>query len=266
MSIIGRPTGYFNLHESNSHVGSFFSRKDLSEILGIDDEKLNFLNFDDNCYIDEHTIQKSWYDNCFDGCINRVGSSKISFDEIVLKKIIGLTYKDSIIETQVSFGRKKVDFLVTVNRIKKAIEYFGPTHFIATKYSSDVKSPFDRKNEVEDYFGCECIIWPFWIQKCTNNVITIFDRSVVGYGAFWNSNILYSNFESVITEEIIIKLNEQFNCYRNGYGYFFDENGYERIKPRHPILNKIKSGKENMGKILPNGCKNSELWIPDYLK
>ena len=92
-----------------------------------------------------------------------------------------------------------------------------------------------------------------------------------GYGALWSTKVHFGEFYFHNSFEIIIEITNQFNAAPDGnYGYFYDENGYDRIKPEHPIVKSILGGKikDGINKLLPNGIDDGEIikWLPEKLK
>ena len=61
MAILGRAQGVFDLSNSDLSVGSFLSKKDIKQFLGVDDSDLDILKFksiDGIEVIDERKVQK----------------------------------------------------------------------------------------------------------------------------------------------------------------------------------------------------------------
>ena len=46
MGILGKPTGIFDLKNSDKYVGSYISRDDIKEILNVTDEDLQTIKFE----------------------------------------------------------------------------------------------------------------------------------------------------------------------------------------------------------------------------
>src|SRR4051812_44840910 len=120
MPVLGPPQGLFSVHDSDHFVGSMFMKGDIIEILGISENDLKHLPFKSYMgveTIDERELQRYWYSGSIPNApLSRVGSAKISFDEIVLIKLIEITYPNATIESQVPWGRKRIDLRVTVGR------------------------------------------------------------------------------------------------------------------------------------------------------
>lgn len=255
--------GTFNLNNSDYYIGSYYSENDLKIILNTDDFGLSKLNFI-NGLIDENEVHKAFYNNRILNCYpNRINNAKISFDEYIIIALIKKVYPNAIIEQQIKFGRKKIDLLVTINGVKKFIEFCGPSHFILSNYGVP-KNILDRKYEIEKEFNIECIIFPYWIQKCESTIKSIFEKDVKGFGCIWSSNVHYGNFYYDDSANTIDIINKQFNCDRNGYGYFY-VNSFNRNNFEHPIINKIINNKKDINILLPNGFKDKEKWLPECL-
>ena len=244
--MVGKPCGIFDLEKSDNFCGSFIKKKDVEKIFG--NSNFDFKTLNEEEVVDEKILQKKWYES----------NSKISLDEIILKNIIELTYPNAIINQQIRIGRFLMDLYVQIEEKKFFIEFDGPSHFMITKYG-EPKNIFIKKEKIEDITGIQVINWPFWIQKCSSNIKAIVEKSE-GFGALWNCDIFFSQF--IFDADFIVKLNEQFNCYKNGYGYFYEEWKGERNKPEHFILEKIRNGEKNENILLPIGYRNKEMWLP----
>lgn len=148
----------------------------------------------------------------------------------------------------------------------KLIEFHGPYHFVKTKYGEPT-NPFTRKENAENCFGSEYIVWPYWIPRCYRNVRAIFEENTFGIGAIWSANIHFGEFFFTNSAEIIHKISFRFKTYRNnGYGYFY-ETGIEGIvKPEHPILAEIQNGYRTKDILLPKGYGDKSVWLPEKIK
>lgn len=268
MGFLGKPQGCFNLHDSDNFIGSYISDHDLAKILDVtlkDLSEIDFLNIYGGLYIDEHLAQMAWYKNKINNAPpHRINGGKCSLDELVLKKIVNNTYHDAIIEHQLIWGRKKIDFKITVHGVSKLIEFHGPYHFVKTKFGCP-EYPFLRKQQAEDYFGIEYVIWPYWIPRCISNIRTIFEEDVSGIGAIWSANVHFSHFYFKNSAEIISIISSKFKAIRNdSYGYFY-ESGYRYNKPEHPIITEIKNGVATKDILLPKGFQNESAWLPSAI-
>lgn len=266
MGFLGKPQGFFSLHNSDNSIGSYISAHDLASIFDVSIEDLsaiNFVNIDGNLWIDERSAQLAWYNRKVKNAPPvRINGAKCSLDELILKKIIQKTYKDdAIVEHQVAWGRKKIDFRITIHGISKIIEFHGPHHFVKSQYGNP-ENPFIRKKQAENFFGIEYIIWPYWIPRCHCNIQSLFDDDISGIGAIWSANVFFSEFYFQNSAEIISIISTRFKSSRNhSYGYFYEVgDGYN--KPEHPIVTKIKNGIEPKDILLPSGYKNETAWLP----
>ena len=270
MSILGKSTGIFLLDSSDKCVGSYLSKPDVMEILGVSDMALNNLKWkrvDGLEVIDERDLQKAWYASQIAGApAPRVGRSKRSLDEIILSRIIVRTYPDAIVEPQVAWGRKSLDFRVTVSGISKIIEFHGPSHFTSTAYSSIPEDPRIRGKKAEDDFGIEYIGWPYWIQRCAANVRAIFDPAARGLGVLWSTKILFGSFVFQNSADVIKELTLRFRADRGGFGYFYGPHTEGRNNPEHPVVEKISSKLQSASAIIPRGATREEEWLPYRLK
>jgi hypothetical protein len=109
--------------------------------------------------------------------------------------------------------------------------------------------------------------WAYWIQRCTSNVKALFEPQIVGYGVLWNTEIHFGDFIFDNSAEIIEVITKRFNAVDNsGYGYFYGSNTRDRNNSEHPIIEKIKSGKERIERVLPRGYTDRNYWLPEKLK
>ena len=113
MAILGRPQGVFELNNSDKSIGSFFTKDDIKEFLGVNDSDVDFLKFkvvDGFEVIDERKIQKAWYG----GEINNAPPVECSsLDEFILISIIREALPNCEIERQIRIKRFKMDFKIT---------------------------------------------------------------------------------------------------------------------------------------------------------
>lgn len=264
---LGKASGIFKLTNSNKHVGSYLIKEDIALILGISEDDLNNIEFKENNnfkVINEKSLMKIWYDNRIR---NTVVPAKTSFDELLLKKLIQITYPESIILAQQKIGRYSMDLLVELNGIKKYIEFDSPYHFSISRYGLPRRHPFYKKKIIEDKTGIEVINWPYWIQRCESNVRSIFEKDINGYGAIWSSTVHFGDFVFEDSADVIIKMSSRFNAWgKDGACNYYEENSKGRIKPEHPILNKIIKNKEKIDKIIPKGYNDIELWVPKKIR
>lgn len=271
MGILGRPQGLFELHDSDACVGSMLSKSDVCEILGLTDADIHsvpFKNWNGIAAIDERELQKLWYSNAIPNSPPaKIGNANVSLDEMILVKLIEIAYPNAIIEHQVPWGRKRVDLRVTVGSVSKLIEFHGPGHFAPSRYNPNPEHPSIRKSEAENHFGIECVIWPYWIQRCIANVRAIFDNSINGLGVLWSTNVHFGSFVFPDAAQAIEAINARFRATRNGSsGYFYGPETEGRNNPEHPIIRQIQQGNKSLEVLLPRGYQNIEQWMPPCLR
>lgn len=271
MSFLGKATGYFNLEKSDIFIGSFFTIEDTLEILEINEtevpeiriylERLKVLK---NGYVDETILYKyfTFLKTIFS---KKPHVNRTSLDEYILIAIIRREFPDMEIEQQPRvLGNKHSDLLLTYKGKKVYVEFDGPGHFISNKYLED---PFIRSKQIEDETGIEVVRWPYWIQRCAQNVKVIFDPSQKGYGSLWSCNAHFGDFTIDSAPVIIKRMTDRFNAVRdNGIGYFYEANKFEREQPEHPIIRKILKGKESRNLLIPNKAEDVNFWLPQCLQ
>lgn len=268
MAILGRPEGIFDLNDSDKFVGSYLTKSDVKEILNISNNDLTSVEFkiiDGNEVIDERQIQKLWYDNKIP---NAIAVDKSSLDELLLIAIIKRTYPNIQIERQISVKRFSMDLKLTLDGYSPIfIEFDGPSHFTISRYGPPKHEPFRKKKMVEDATGFEVLNWAYWIQRCSSNVKAIFDNTIKGYGVLWSTEVHFGMFVFENSADIIDSITKRFNAVdENGYGYFYGGHTRERNNPEHPIIEKIKAGKENVELIIPKGQQDRNYWLPEKLR
>lgn len=268
MAWIGGAQGIFRLHQSDAWCGSLISVEDAAEILGVRAPDLSNIPqrvVDGVAYIVELDLHKGWSNGrvLASPYLPKIGNAKVSLDEIILMRLVKLTLPSATIEQQVPFGRKRVDLRVVWNGMTKLIEFVGPSHFVPGQYSRKLVSPVERKKAVEDALGDECVIWPFWIQRCARNVSTVFDNSKAGLAAVWSTRAFFGDFEYQNSAAIVEELTSRFNAFASdGIGYMYG-NSKTPNKPVHPILAKIAVGKESIDRLIPRGSiKVQQWWLP----
>jgi len=268
MAILGRPEGILDLNDSDKFVGSYLTKSDVKEILNISDSDLisvTFKNIDGNEVIDERQIQKLWYDNKIP---NAIPVEKSSLDELLFIALIKRTYPNIQIERQISVKRFSMDLKLSLEgKPPIFIEFDGPSHFALSRYGPPKHEPFRKKKIVEDATGIEVVNWAYWIQRCSSNVKALFDNSINGYGVLWSTEIHFGMFVFENSAEIIEIITKRFNAIdESGFGYFYGGQTRERNNPEHPIIEKIKSGKADVGLIIPKGSSDRNFWLPEKLK
>jgi hypothetical protein len=161
MAWIGKSQGIFRLHDSDAFCGSYISIEDTAEILGVSTQSLNNLpqkSIQNEIFLSELDIYKAWGSGKItDAPPSRIGNATRSFDELIVVKLLELTLPGCIIDTQVQFGRKYADIRVAYCGQTIFIEFVGPSHFIP-QHQRPLTSPLERKKEVEDFLGYECVI------------------------------------------------------------------------------------------------------------
>ena len=268
MAILGRPEGIFDLNDSDKCVGSYLTRSDIKEILQVKDSDLTNVNFkliDNIEVVDERQIQKLWYENKIP---NAIPVDKSSLDELLLIAIIRRTIPDILIERQLKVKRFSMDLKLTLqDKLSVYIEFDGPSHFAPSRWGTPNNDLFRKRKIVEDETGIEVVNWAYWIQRCSSNVKALFDKSIKGYGVLWSTEIHFGMFVFENSASIIDIITKRFNAVdENGFGYFYGGQTRERNNPEHPIIEKIKNGKENIGLIIPKGHQDRNYWLPEKLR
>ncbi len=266
MAWLGESHGVFKLHDSDAFCGSFIRLPEIAEILGVDISALNMLvpvNWNDEYYCSELDVHRALGKGLLTSPYYPAGA-QLSFDEIVLRKLFELVFEDAIIRQQIPFGRYRVDLSVTVSGRTVYVEFVGPSHFIP-QYQRDLRSPLDRQKMVEDHFGAECVIWPYWIQRCSRNIRAIFDPSVDGLASVWSTKAHFGDFIHVQSADIIVNLTERFHALdSHGIGYMYMSD--KTVKPIHPIVGQIMSGRESAQRLIPRGnALAGSFWLPTFL-
>ena len=266
MKFLSKSNSIFSLNESNKYIGSLISKQDAEKIFEVDD--LSYL-YKKKEYMDEGVLQKHWYKKEIINCPHqhRSGNIVISFDELVLSKIMKIAYPTLEIEQQVNFdGRKYVDFVLTLGTDKKVVEFMGPHHFINHHNASNFQNPLDRKKLIEDCFGFECVIWPYWIQRCRGNVKTIFEKEKYqGSAALWSSKAMFCDFSFPESGQMIVDISKRFNALLSGIGYMYDELDSEyRKKSEHPSINQVLNNHKLVEMYFPwgAGIERPWFWVP----
>ena len=277
MGALGKSSGLFSLKESDKMVGSFFSVTDLYVILGIDkisvDEFRSVLKqfglISRNGFVDESKLYKK-FDYLVERYSTPVSKKRISFDEYVIRSLIKDAIPEAVIEQQVIIpgicSNSPVDFRISYNGATIYLEFDGPSHFAQTG-QYQVRDSRNKKKKVEDITGIECVCWPFWIQRCKQNVLALFDPSVKGIGALWSSKALFGNFCIEKPSELILSETKRFNAIRDdGIGYFYGSENDGRVMPEHPIVEKILNDEAAINVLIPPDVNTDyEFWIPSVM-
>lgn len=258
-----KPNNIFDLNDSDHCVGSYLQKSDIKEILNITDNDLKdikFRNIDGYEVCHERIIRRLWRKGQIS---NAIPVKRSSFDEVILFSIIKKVYPNIIIERQNKVMGYYMDLKLTLDKKSVYIEYEGPDHFINPQ-----KNPFIKKSKVEEKTGIEVINWPYWIQNCSSNVKTIFEKGINGLGALWSTVSHFGMFCFMEdSADLIEKLTKRFNAIDDsGYGYFYEANTRNRNNPEHPIIKRIKNGEKDMNIIIPKGFKDINYWLPNELK
>lgn len=266
MEILGNPRGVFDLNNSDTSVGSYFIKEDICSILEvreIDLALLKFVMIDGYEVIDERQVQKAWYSGQIP---NAIPVNQSSLDELILISIIRKTIPECIIERQFRVGRFQIDLKLTVNQNSIFVEFDGPSHFANSRYGVP-KDPRIKKKKVEDKTGLEVINWPYWIQRCNANVKVLFNRSEIGLGALWSTNVHFGEFLFADSAQLIIECTKRFNALdTHGFGYFYGPKTRGRNNPEHPIIEKILKCKADLKILLPKGFEDKNYWLPEKLR
>ncbi len=266
MAILGEAHGIFSLKNSDIYVGSYLSKEDIKQFLGVNDAdlaSLKFKNIDGVEAIDERSVQKAWYQGQIS---NAPPIESSSLDEHILLFIVRKALPGCTIERQAKVKRFKMDLKITYEDKSLFVEFDGPSHFAISRYGPPKHEPFRKKKIVEDETGIEVVNWAYWIQRCESNVKVLFDKNIKGYGALWSTNVHFGDFYFDNSAEIIEAINNRFNADRDGYGYFYGPNTVGRNNPEHPIVEKIMSGAERVERLLPKGYKDKNRWLPKKLQ
>ena len=268
MAWIGGADGIFRLRDSDAWCGSQVSVDDAADILGVKPADLAHVRQrpgPGGPFIVELDLHKAWSSGKVPASplLPTVGNAKVSLDEIVLKRLIEITLPGAVVDQQVKFGRKHADLRATLNGSVRFVEFVGPSHFIAGQYQRDPVSPLERKKAVEDHFGSECVIWPYWIQRCSLNVRALFDRDVRGLAAVWSTKAFFGDFVYPDSAAIVTTLTDRFGAMRaDGIGYMYGSTETPN-KPEHPVVEKLKKGKVAEERLIPPGSTvPKEWWLP----
>jgi hypothetical protein len=265
MAWIEGARGIFRLHDSDDWCGSLIPLSDVAEILHVEPSALASLPrhpFDGEILLNELDVHRAFGTGRIAGAPpHRDGAARISFDELIVKRLVELTLSGSAVEQQVPCDRLKIDLAVRWKGRRVLIEFVGPSHFLPD-YDRQPTSPLVRKARIEDRMGDECVIWPFWIQRAATNVRALFDPSVRGKAAVWSTKALFADFSLEDTEAVIVSASERFGACDEGLGYMY---GSERTrhKPEHPVVARIRAGRESLRRLIPNNAyRDAAFWVP----
>jgi hypothetical protein len=269
MAWIGTSHGIFRLHDSDQYCGSFLTIEDAAEILEVTTDTLHILPtrlMEGSTFISELELHRAWGSGKIQSPQKpQEGNAKRSLDELIVRKLLQITLPDTRVECQVPFGRKRVDLSFTHQGKVIFVEFVGPSHFIP-EYQREPTSPLARKKEVEDHFGAECVIWPFWIQRCARNIYAIIDKKTRGLASVWSTKAFFGDFVFPKSAQIIVELSDQFNSSNtDGLAYMYGNT--HTNKPVHPIVEAIRSGKKDKSQLIPRGNDKPEtFWLPQEIR
>ena len=275
MAWIGGSAGVFRLHDSDDNCGSMVSLSDAAEIFDVAvsalaalaNTTLKITEADGERFVNELDLHKAWGSGAIPtGHPPRIGSAKRSLDELILMKLVKLVFPTASITPQMKAGRQQADLFVELDRKRVAIEFFGPSHFIP-QYPGQLKPPGERRAAIETQLKCECVVWPYWIQRCASNVRVLFDAAAKGVAAVWSTKAHFGDFVLDNSAEIIVSLSNRFNAIgSDGIGYMYLDSRTKN-KPVHPIVKRIMSGKEKKERLIPRGNdKPSTFWLPECIE
>ena len=268
MAWIRRAGGVFSLHDSDNHCGSYITIPDAAAVLEVPGQSLENLPsriVQGAAVLSELDVHKAWgRGDIVSPQRPKIGNASRSFDELILRKMIQLTLPGAEVECQVSFGRKRVDLSVIHEGHQVLIEFLGPSHFIP-QFRRHPSPPGDRKAEIEEHFGAECVLWPYWIQRCARNVRALMGEKVQGMASVWSTKAMFGEFVFPNSGEIIVEISARFNAVRpDGLGYMYGAT--HTRKPVHPIVDAIGRGKADKSVLIPTASSRPEsFWLPQEL-
>lgn len=275
MAWIGGSEGVFRLHDSDDWCGSMIGLEDAAEIfdlqaddlVALDGAALSIKRVEDRRFVNELDLHKAWGSGAIVAPLHpaRIGKGKRSLDELILMKLIKITFPDATVTPQVKAGSQQADLVVKAADKEVAVEFFGPSHFIQ-QYQGEIKPPAERKATIEQHLGCECVVWPYWIQRCASNVRALFDTAVAGKAAVWSTKARFGDFVLPNSATIIVEASRRFNAvYPDGLGYMYG-NSRTKNKPVHPVVKSITTGRVKKEKLIPPGNDRPEaFWLPKDL-
>jgi hypothetical protein len=268
MGWLGPPKGIFRLHDSDKYCGSLISRPDAAEIFEIPTAALNGLpgtELEGEMHYDEVLLQQAWSTGRIPSPHKaRVGAATRSLDELILQRLLELTFNGARITPQVPFGRRSVDLDISVGDNRLLIEFLGPSHFIA-QYGTAKPGPRQRKLSVEEFFRAECVLWPYWIQRCQLNALALFSPSVEGLASVWSTKAFFGQFAANDAGDLIEQLTNRFRATSaDGIGYMYTD---DRVnKPVHPVVASIQAGRVPLDRLIPHGTtRPTRFWVPKQL-
>ena len=268
---LGTSAGVFSLHESDHSCGSYITVEDAAQILSIEPNALMpfpTVKHGNKYYLTDQQLGRAWASGVIDSPRSqyRRGDAMISFDELIVMALFEITLPGALIEPQYMIGNRIADFKVSYGNKLLIVEFFGPYHFINRSYRvKPLVDPRKSRRDIERQTRLECVIWPYWVQRCSSNVKALFDRDVQGIGSIWSTSAHFGDFAFADSADVIIDINNRFKIeQKDGIGYMYTDEVV--AKPVHPIIKRIREGKDEISKLIPPGAKNSpKYWLPKQL-
>ncbi len=263
--------GVFSLYQSDRFCGSYLTIEDAARILEVKPDALTDISsvqHGKKRYLTDKQLGRAWASGVIDSPRSRFrrGKAMISFDELIILTLAELTLPDAVIEPQVEVGKQIVDFRICHKNRSIVVEFFGPYHFIRRSLrQKNLVDPRRRVKDIEQSLHQECVIWPYWVQRCASNVRALFETDSQGIGSIWSTSALFGDFAFPDSADIIIGINARFRIERpDGIGYMYTD---ELVaKPVHPIVKRIREGRENLSKLIPPGSHQpAKYWLPKQL-
>ena len=236
MAWIAGSRGVFRLADSDEYCGSLIPIADACAILAVEAAAIAAIPqrpIAGELCVNELDLHRAWGRNQITGCpTNNVRGARRSLDELMLSALIKLVLPGALVEHQFPWDRRSIDLRVVHGGETKFIEFLGPSHF-QHQYGRAPLDPRDRKRSIEDAFGVECVLWPYWIQRCASNVRALFDDSVQGKAAVWSTKSHFGDFSIPGAAAIIVELTNRFRALGLTELVTCRRPGME-VKPVHP--------------------------------
>jgi hypothetical protein len=275
MAWIGGSEGVFRLHDSDDNCGSLVSLSDAAEIFDVSvsalanlaNTTLKISEADGEKFVNELDLHKAWGSGAIPTPhLPKMGNAKRSLDELILIKLVKLTYPTASITPQLKAGRQQADLFIELDDERVAIEFFGPSHFIP-QYPGELKPPSERRASIEANLKCKCVVWPYWIQRCETNVRALFRPGTVGKASVWSTKAHFGDFVLPNSAEIVIELSQKFNAIgEDGLGYMYLASRTKN-KPIHPIVKRVMEGKQQRERLIPKGNdRPTSFWLPECIE
>lgn len=266
MGFLGSPHGIFRLRQSDDWCGSYLPTSDAADVLsvGVSAFPANIVrNIRGEPCIADSELQKAWAAGRIKGAPpTKIGPAQVSLDEMIVIALVRIALPDAVIEQQVPMGRLRVDLRITCGSDARLVEFLGPGHFVRS-YGRDPSSPTSRRQRLEQHFGVECVLWPYWIQRCIRNVLVIFEKANRGLASVWSTNALFGDFVVNDAAGTVEQLTSRFDAIRpGGIGYMYT-NEEVHNKPFHPIVQQLRDGWVSPSKMVPPGSyRPQSFWLP----